>query len=127
MVRVDEALQTIRDAWASNSDYLEDLKERLTGSHPIPLVPFVGAGLSMPMGFLSWGAFLTALADECGKSRPVAALLAEGKYEEAAETVEEGLGSGPSTSGFSTGSASESLESASCRVPSWRCRTWPGA
>jgi len=48
MVPVDEALRTIRDAWASNGDTLDDLKERLTGAHPIPLVPFVGAGRLSP-------------------------------------------------------------------------------
>jgi hypothetical protein len=82
----------MRDAWRSNSDSLDDLKERLTGAQPIPLVPFVGGGLSMPMGFPSWGGFLTGLAGECGKSVEVAALLGDGKYEEAAETVEVGLG-----------------------------------
>jgi len=65
MIQVDEALQILREAWASNGDYLDDLKERLTGSQPIPLVPFVGAGLSMPLGFPSWDGFLTRLAAEC--------------------------------------------------------------
>jgi tetratricopeptide (TPR) repeat protein len=92
MVPTDEALRTIRDAWPSNADFLDDLKERLTGLQPIPLVPFVGAGLSMQMGFPSWRGFLAELAAECGKSEEVAALLAEGKYEKVAETVEEGLG-----------------------------------
>ena len=92
MVAVDEALRAIRDASRSNGETLDDLKERLTGAQPIPLVPFVGAGLSMPMGFPSWGGFLTGLAGDCGKSVEVAALLRDGKYEEAAETVEVGLG-----------------------------------
>ena len=65
MIQVDEALRILREAWASNGDYLDDLKERLTGSQPIPLVPFVGAGLSMPLGFPSWDGFLTRLAAEC--------------------------------------------------------------
>jgi hypothetical protein len=43
------------------------------------------------MGFPSWGDFLNQLAAECGKSSEVATLLAEGKYEEAAEVVERGL------------------------------------
>ncbi|MCX6633607.1 MAG: SIR2 family protein, partial [Acidobacteria bacterium] len=62
-----------------------------SGAQPIPLVPFVGAGLSMPMGFPSWGGFLKGLAAECGKAAEVAALLEAGQYEEAAETVEQGL------------------------------------
>jgi hypothetical protein len=92
MVSIDEALRQIREAWPSNGDYLDDLEDRLTGAHPIPLVPFVGAGLSMPMGFPSWGDFLKGVAAECGKSGEVATLLTDGKYEEAAETVEDGLG-----------------------------------
>jgi tetratricopeptide (TPR) repeat protein len=91
-VPIDEALRIIRDSWPSNAGYLDDLKDRLTSAHPIPLLLFVGAGLSMPMGFPSWYGFLTALATECGKTAEIAALLAEGKYEEAAETVEQALG-----------------------------------
>jgi SIR2-like domain len=71
MVPVDEAQRQIGEAWYSNAHYIDDLQRRLTAAQPIPLVPFVGAGLSMPMGV---------------------ALLAEGKYEEVAETVERGLG-----------------------------------
>jgi tetratricopeptide (TPR) repeat protein len=93
MVPIDEALQIIGETWPSNCDSLDDLKERLTGAQAIPLMPFVGAGLSVPMGFPSWGDFLKGLAAECGKSVEVAALLADGKYEEAAETLERGLGS----------------------------------
>src|SRR5260370_20071028 len=92
MLSPREALQIIRDTWPSNAGNLDDLKERLTAPHAIPLVPFVGAGLSMPMGFPSWGAFLTELAAECGKSAEIAALLTADKYEEAAEAVEQGLG-----------------------------------
>ena len=91
MLPIDEALRQIRKAWPLNVGCLDDLKGRLTGPQPIALVPFVGAGLSMPMGFPSWGDFLKNLAVACGKSSEVAALLAEGQYEEAAETVEDGL------------------------------------
>lgn len=91
MVPIDDALRQIRAAWASNGEYLDDLKDRLSGAQPIPLVPFVGAGLSVPMGFPSWGGFLTSLAAECGKAAEVAALFEAGQYEEAAETVEQGL------------------------------------
>ncbi len=91
MAPFEEALGTIREAWRSNGGCLDDLKERLTGAQPIPLLPFVGAGLSMDMGFPSWAGFLEGLAAECGKSGAVAALLGEGKYEEAAEAIERGL------------------------------------
>ena len=61
MVPIDEALIKIYQTWPSNQDFLDDLKDRLTVAQPIPLVPFVGAGLSMPMGFPSWRSFLTGL------------------------------------------------------------------
>lgn len=89
----DEALLIIRDTWASNGNYLDDLQRRLTAANPIPLVPFVGAGLSMPMNFPSWSAFLTQLAVDCGRHAQVESLLASGQYEEAAEAVESGLSS----------------------------------
>jgi hypothetical protein len=91
MVSIDDPLRQIRAAWASNGEYLDDLKDRLSAAQPIALVPFVGAGLSMPMGFPSWGGFLKDLAAECGKAAEVARLLRQGQYEEAAETVELGL------------------------------------
>jgi tetratricopeptide (TPR) repeat protein len=92
MVPIDEALQIVRATWPSNDSFLDDLQDRLTRAHAIPLVPFIGAGLSIPMGFPSWTGFLGGLALECGKSAEVASLLVEGEYEEAAEAVERGLG-----------------------------------
>jgi predicted RNA methylase len=91
MVPDELAIATIRQTWPYNADYLDELQERLTVANPIPLVPFVGAGLSMPMGFPSWSGFLQRLADECGTSDEVQTLLANSKYEEAAETVEQAL------------------------------------
>jgi hypothetical protein len=90
-IPIDEALRQIREAWPSNAACLDDLQERLTGAHLIPLVPFAGAGLSIPLSFRAWGAFLKNLAAECRKSGKVVALLAKGKYEEAAETVAQAL------------------------------------
>jgi tetratricopeptide (TPR) repeat protein len=91
MPLIDEIPQEIREAWPSNIDYLADLHDRLTGPHPIPLMPFVGAGLSMPMGFPSWTRFLKNLAGECGLSAEIATLLANGQYDEAADRIEQGL------------------------------------
>jgi hypothetical protein len=91
MVLIDEALQIVRETWPSNGSFLDDLKDRLTMAHATPLVPFIGAGLSIPMGFPSWTGFLKDLALECGKSDEVASLLVEGGYEEAAQAVEHGL------------------------------------
>jgi hypothetical protein len=92
ILSADDVLQIIRDSCTSNGQFLEDLKDRITSSGAIPLVPFVGAGLSMPMGFPSWGAFLTQLARECGKSDEVSALIMQGKYQDAATVVECGQG-----------------------------------
>jgi hypothetical protein len=91
MPLIDEIPQEIREAWPSNIDYFADLQDRLTGPHPIPLMPFVGAGLSMPMGFPSWTRFLQDLARECGLSAEIATLLANGQYDEAADRIEQGL------------------------------------
>ena len=87
-----DPLQELRDAAPANGDFLDDLERRLTSAHPIPVVPFVGAGLSIPMGFPSWTTFLTRLAAECGASAAVAALLSANQYEEAAEAVESAMG-----------------------------------
>src|SRR5207244_12075343 len=91
MIPIDEALQIIRHAWSSNGQFLDDLKDRLTAAQPIPLVPFVGAGFSMPMGFPSWSDFLNQLATECRKTGEVSKSLANGRYPEAAEIVQRGL------------------------------------
>ncbi|MGH9648048.1 MAG: tetratricopeptide repeat protein [Bryobacteraceae bacterium] len=91
MPTLDEALTLIRQAPPSNADYLDDLQARLTAAHPIPLVPFIGAGLSMPMGFPSWTDFLTGLAQESGVAAQVAALLSADEYEEAAQATEQAL------------------------------------
>ena len=60
-MKTDEASQIIRGTWALNGGYLDRLQGRLTAEKPIPLVPFIGAGLSIPMEFPSWSAFLTQL------------------------------------------------------------------
>ena len=87
-----DPLSELRNAAPANADLLADLERRLTAPHPIPLVPFVGAGLSKSMGFPSWPAFLTTLAKECGTSTQVADLLQRNAYEEAAELVEQAFG-----------------------------------
>lgn len=52
------------------------------------VVPFVGAGMSRPSGFPLWAQFLESLVADVAELRDeVAALLALGEYEKAAETV----------------------------------------
>lgn len=55
------------------------------------VVPFVGAGLSVPFGLPGWSGFLTRLACRAGKLKTVESILGEGRYEEAAEIVREAL------------------------------------
>ena len=62
MLPIYESLQIIRDAPPSNGQFLDDLKERVTATGGTQLLPLVGAGLSVPMGFPSRGAFLQELA-----------------------------------------------------------------
>ena len=54
---------------------------------PIGVVPFVGAGVSMPMGFESWRCFLGGLAAATPAEGTVAELLDAGEFESAAEAV----------------------------------------
>jgi len=57
------------------------------------VVPFVGAGLSIPSGFQGWGDFLTSLlADAPHAMEEVTSLIADGKYEEAAQIAHDQLG-----------------------------------
>jgi SIR2-like domain len=51
------------------------------------VVPFIGAGLSVPLGFPSWHGFLIARASRAGVRKEVHALIETGKYEEAADAL----------------------------------------
>ena len=65
-----------------------ETRQRLAGcfSSGMGVIPFVGAGLSVPFGFPQWGELLTRLSS--GRSRPtVERLGAAGQYEKAAETL----------------------------------------
>lgn len=88
-----ESLSEILDAWTGNRDTLDELREKITRPGAIPLVPFVGAGLTVAMGFPGWRAFLLQLAGECGETDAVTKLLDASQYEEAAEAVEQALSS----------------------------------
>jgi hypothetical protein len=54
---------------------------------PVGIVPFVGAGLSVPFGFPEWGRFLADLAPNDRCRAEVAKLLANGEFEEAAGAI----------------------------------------
>ena len=56
------------------------------------LVPFVGAGLSIPSGYPSWTAFLYQCFEESGTSESdLAQLLRDGLYEEAAQLLHDDM------------------------------------
>jgi tetratricopeptide (TPR) repeat protein len=74
-----------------NKDNLNDLLEALRCD--AGLIPFVGAGLSRAFGFPEWGAFLRVQARAAGVEAPIDARLSKGEYEEAAEDLQEALGS----------------------------------
>ena len=58
---------------------------------PVGIIPFVGAGMSMPLGFPSWTAFLLEAANAAGKLGVVKRHIARGEYEEAAEILVKAL------------------------------------
>jgi SIR2-like domain len=59
------------------------------------VLPFVGAGLSIPSGFRLWGAFLTSLLADAPQIRAqVEQMLTDRQYEEAAQLVHDTLGAG---------------------------------
>lgn len=68
-----------------NKEYLRLLIEQINS--PIGIIPFVGAGLSIPFGFPSWGSFLTNQAKKAGIEEKINKRLEEGEYEEAAQDL----------------------------------------
>jgi hypothetical protein len=55
------------------------------------IIPFVGAGASIPFGFPSWTQFLLRLGLQAGIEADVRALISESAYEEAAEKLQSRL------------------------------------
>ncbi|MCR9161684.1 MAG: SIR2 family NAD-dependent protein deacylase [Nannocystaceae bacterium] len=56
------------------------------------VVPFVGAGMSVPSGMPGWSDFLALLASESGCKRVVTSEMRKGRFEDAATVVVERLG-----------------------------------
>jgi formylglycine-generating enzyme required for sulfatase activity len=59
---------------------------------PIGVIPFVGAGLSVPFGFPTWSSFLIAQAKRAGIEDQIQQCLQAGEYEGAAEDLLEARG-----------------------------------
>ena len=77
---VDEALTILGNIGPNrqNLKILDDCRGRL--------VPFVGAGLSIPFGYPSWDRLLEDLATNVGLQNEVKLHLENAAFEEAAET-----------------------------------------
>src|SRR5262245_32242687 len=82
-----QALLTEDPATTANLALLEEQLGTRAG-----IVPFVGAGLSVPFGFPQWGQFLLQLAKEAGTTDAIDARLEALEYEEAAGDLMKSLG-----------------------------------
>jgi hypothetical protein len=83
----DDFFQSIIQA---NSFALGQLVKQVRS--PLKVVPFVGAGLSIPFGFPGWSTFLMTLATAAGLKMRTGRHIASGRFEEAAEELEKHLG-----------------------------------
>jgi len=78
---------------ALNESCLEEIKTQLCS--PLGIIPFVGAGLSIPLGFPGWTEYLYGLCDlreGVSLRKVITELIANGQYEEAAEHLYNELG-----------------------------------
>ncbi len=89
MLSRDEMIKTI-ESMGRNKSNLRQLVEQLKTTPG--LIPFVGAGLSVPFGFPGWTRFLISQAEYAGIEGEIQKLIDDGKYEEAAERLLEELG-----------------------------------
>jgi tetratricopeptide (TPR) repeat protein len=89
MLSRDEIIETI-EGIGRNKSNLRRLVEQL--ETPLGVIPFVGAGLSVPSGFPGWTRFLLSQAKDAEIEDEIQKLIDDGKYEEAAERLLEELG-----------------------------------
>lgn len=67
-----------------NEEYLRRLEEQIKGNG---VIPFVGAGLSIPFGMPAWNTFLLKMAEKRGMKEQIQQRLDVQEYEEAAEDL----------------------------------------
>lgn len=72
-----------------NQANLNRLKAQM--GRPGKVIPFVGAGMSVPYGFKSWWGYLMFHAEQYGIAKAIKDLLNDGKYEEAAQVLLEAM------------------------------------
>ena len=74
----------------NNNFTLNELVTQLRSS--LGVLPFVGAGLSIPFGFRSWRDFLLGMAQTPDLRQKISERISRGEYEEAAQDLLEALG-----------------------------------
>lgn len=79
-----EKLLALLNPLGENENYLPLLEEQLKG---IGVIPFVGAGVSVPFGIPTWSNFLLKLAEKRGLADKIQERLTDGQFEEAAEDL----------------------------------------
>lgn len=88
---IDQRLSALLDLdHGQNRQTFLRLHEQLASSPGV--VPFVGAGLSIPCGMPGWSKFLLEMAHRIGQVPDVERHLRELRFEEAAQRIAEGLG-----------------------------------
>jgi hypothetical protein len=73
-----------------NEAALARLEQQLLS--PLGVIPWVGAGTSVPLGFPEWTGLLYKKAKLAGSEEEVRQLIDDGEYERAAEALVDGLG-----------------------------------
>lgn len=85
----NEEVLALLGSYPENTDNLNFLLEQLATR--VGVLPFVGAGMSVPFGFPQWGQFLLSLAAEAGIEAEIGKRLAASEYEEAAADLLQAL------------------------------------
>lgn len=87
------ASTTIEQSVSLPADLVSLADNRVTIAHLVEqlqtggVIPFVGAGMSVPFGLPDWKSFLTSLAPDGLAKKRIKLRLAKGDYEEAAESL----------------------------------------
>lgn len=82
MLSSDELLETLTPV-VDNRFYIPQLIEQIEGD--LSVIPFVGAGMSVPFRLPEWGELLESLAPDGETRGVIQGLLAASRYEEAAD------------------------------------------
>lgn len=90
MNSVNEILQLVEEISEENQDNLRRLVEQMQTR--VGVIPFVGAGLSVPYGFPGWTNFLHSRARSIAITDQISQRIELGEYEEAAEDLIAAMG-----------------------------------